>query len=285
MSAPALFSDRSPSWHCPAHGVYSSETRAEGGPLQFTCPSCRREFDAAFDAWRGAWEVHRRWTESGIPERYRNRTFDNFRALPSNRTAIAIVRRFAEEFAQHRARGIGLLLTGDVGCGKTHLSIAALTEIVRAGAGGTFISARDFFAGLKRGRDRKRIDVDALARIDCLVLDDVGATGGTAREAIALADLLSTRYDRSLPTVVTTNVSDLTPFVGDRAVDRFTESMLIAHLEGASYRDRAAEDADLQRAPWAMPVPSREFAMQRSSAGQFNWIRFVMGERGPERAR
>jgi DNA replication protein DnaC len=282
--APPLFSDLPQTWCCPVHGEYSNSTDFTG-PRQFTCPDCFREGEAAFNAWRHAWDLHRRWLGSGIPERYRNRTFGNFRSLPSNVTAIAIVRRFAESFAQHRTRGIGLLLTGDVGCGKTHLAAAALTEILRRDARGAFLTAREFFASLKRGRGGKAIDVDALARVDCLVLDDVGAAGGTARDACALADLLSARYDASLPTVLTTNVRDLAPFIGDRAVDRFTESMLVAHLEGDSFRGRAAEDFDLQRAPPAIPTPPMEFTTERTTAGKPCCLRYVMTERGAERVR
>jgi DNA replication protein DnaC len=284
MSAASLFPTAPSLWRCAMHGVYSMQTEAAGA-LQMTCPGCLREGETAFNVWREAWDLHRRWIGSGIPERYRNRAFGNFRTRPSNATAVAIVRRFAEEFAKHRALGVGLLLTGDVGCGKTHLSVAALTQIIRGGATGAFVTERDFFAGLKRGRTGKSIAVDVLASVECLVLDDIGAASGTLREASAIADLLSARYDDSLPTIVTTNVPDLALHIGDRAVDRFTESMLVAHLEGNSYRDRAAEDYELRRSALAIPTPPIDLEIERSTAGKRSSVQFVMGERVAERVR
>jgi DNA replication protein DnaC len=254
----------------------------QGRRPQFFCPACDKTHSCALTAWIDLWDLHRRWLETEIPPRFRNRTFDNFRLTSSNKIPFSIVRRFVDLFAEHLREGTGLLLAGDMGTGKTHVASAALTEIVRAGHHAAFISAADYLAGLKPGHRGDHVDVEHLATVDLLVLDDVGSTRVTEWSVGVLSELLASRYDDRRPTILTTNSSDLAAHVGDRVVDRFDEMLLTARLVGASYRQRVPDDEDLQAAPWAIPEPAREFESRRCSAGRMVTKRFRMGMHRPE---
>jgi DNA replication protein DnaC len=269
-------------WTCTMHGDYPSAVD-EGRRQQFDCPDCDRAFRDTMLAWRRAWSLHKRWHESGIPDRYLNRTFDNFRLSPANKVAVAVARRFAEQFPTQYDHGTGLLLAGDLGTGKTHLAVATLTEIIRMGRTGAFIAVTELLAAMKRGYSGEVTDTNALSKVDLLVLDDVGATRGTEWEVAALADLLGTRYDDQLPTIITTNAPDLAAFVGDRTVDRFAESMLTARLTGESYRSKVPDDDALRAAPWAIPQPPLEFKAERCLTGKMRTTRYQMTDRGEEK--
>ena len=74
---------------------------------------------------------------SQIPPLYRNASFDNFvvpgienpTARRELTTVLLAVKKFASDFP-HDKGPQGLLLIGEVGCGKTHLAVAALRQII-----------------------------------------------------------------------------------------------------------------------------------------------------------
>jgi len=63
-------------------------------------------------------------------------------------------------------------------------------------------------------------------------------------------DLLSSRYDRMMFTVVTTNLTpkQIRSTYGDRIADRFNEMMLIIPYESPSFRtpQQSTEDTEIQ---------------------------------------
>jgi DNA replication protein DnaC len=233
------------------------------------CPECVASAHKTRETWRAQCDLYARWLRSGIPRRYRNRTFTNFDAADGTRTAFELARRYVDLFEHQSAHGTGLLFIGGVGTGKTHLAIAAMTEIILAGHDGAFIAVPDLFAAKRPGYSGDR-DTSRLADVDVLVLDDVGANRGTEWEVGVLSDLINGRYDAQLPTIVTTNTSlpDLAVFVGSRAADRFCESMITARLAGLSYRSRAADDDVLRDAPLAIPEPPRDFEASICCSGK-----------------
>jgi DNA replication protein DnaC len=77
---------------------------------------------------------------SGIPPRFRDRTFDGYQAATqAQREALAVCRRYAQRFEELRNRGSSLLLVGGPGTGKTHLACAILAEVILADHTGLFL--------------------------------------------------------------------------------------------------------------------------------------------------
>lgn len=249
-------------YQCPMHGAYP--TIVDGGRRsQNACPTCEAANRATTDQWQRAHVIFDRWTACGIPTRYRNRTFDNFRA--SSRTQVAMLKLvggYVDNFAEHFEAGRGLAMVGPVGTGKSHLAIAALSALIALGWRGRFVTVDGLFARIKRGFGNADADGDQLledlASTELLVLDDIGAQRGTEWEAATLHSLLARRYDEAMPTIVTTNSHDLARFVGDRIADRFRECMLTVELSDASYREEATRDRDLATAPPAIASPPEE---------------------------
>lgn len=280
MNAPfALFPAGIPvSYNCPAHGAYSRSADATQ-----PCPQCVRSAHEAREAWRGQWKLYASWIASAIPTRYRNRTLANFAKTDGTSGALDMARRYVEDFAAQLVCGIGLLLIGGVGTGKTHLGAAVLTEIVRAGHSGAFCSVGELFAMKRPGYAGSR-NAAHLTDVDLLVVDDLGASRGTEWEVSVLSDLVGARYDAQLPTIVTTNLAapKLATFVGDRAADRFRESMLTAYFAGGSYRCRAAGDDSLRRAPSAISEPPKLFEVEICYSGKMVPKKFQRTKRGDE---
>lgn len=165
---------------------------------------CRRA--EIFDSRRAA---------ARIPERYRNCVLRNFSHLTSSQAAAgALARRFVDEWP---AVGAGLLITGPVGAGKTHLAVAVLSELVESkGVRGLFCDFTDLLERLQAGfSSRGGEDEDGAALVaacreaELLVLDELGARRPTDWVRDVLYGLLNTRYNQRRVTIVTTNFGDL----------------------------------------------------------------------------
>jgi DNA replication protein DnaC len=192
-------------------------------------------------------EVRRRGAR--IPERYRNCLLTNFNALSeSQRSAKALARRFVEEYP---AVSAGLLVTGPVGVGKTHLSVAILAELVDTKAArGIFCDFTDLIdriqATFSRGGEESSDEVLAPYRdAELLILDELGSRRPTDWVRDVLYGLLNTRYNRNRVTILTTNYGDqpekpggetLELRVGTAVRSRLAEMCQLVVLQGPDFR-------------------------------------------------
>jgi DNA replication protein DnaC len=103
-----------------------------------------------------------------------------------------------------------LVLTGGVGCGKTHLAAAIKNERDERGYQTLFKTAPDLLDYLRATYapdsnvtyDR---GFDAIRNAEVLILDDYGAHSSTPWAEEKLFQLLNYRFNARLPTVITTN--------------------------------------------------------------------------------
>ena len=129
-------------------------------------------------------------------------TFD-FTGTPVNE---ALVRDLAAgAFLQHQRNAV---LVGGTGSGKTHLAVAIVRNCIRAGARGRFHTAVDLVNRLEaeaRAGRQGRI-TDQLARLDFLVLDELGYLPFAQSGGQLLFHLVSRLYEQT-SIVVTTNLT------------------------------------------------------------------------------
>lgn len=188
--------------------------------LQDTCPACRgfgrleRPDGTTVPCECRADDIARaRKAAARIPERYRNCRLRNFNDLrnESLRKAKAVAKRFVEHWP---AVDAGLLISGPVGVGKTHLAVAILNELVEAkGATALFCDFSDLLdriqASFGKGSEESQDDIVAPYRdADLLVLDELGARRPSDWVREVLYGLLNTRYNRGRITILTTNFGD-----------------------------------------------------------------------------
>jgi DNA replication protein DnaC len=103
-----------------------------------------------------------------------------------------------------------LVLTGGVGCGKTHLASAIKNERDERGLQTLFKTAPDLLDYLRATYapdsnvtyDR---GFDAIRNAEVLILDDYGAHSSTPWAEEKLFQLLNYRFNARFPTVITTN--------------------------------------------------------------------------------
>lgn len=232
------------SGECPVHGrVDMSEVeQLDGSMLARGCKRCAWEAlhttprdsaeRALATAQRKAEDTMAALIGAGITPRFAAATFDSYRAEKElQHKALAKCRAYAEQFPANYRAGRSLLLTGNVGCGKTHLASAIVRTVVADRCRALIIPAGDIVsiarASMVPGSGYTDRDVAVhLGGLDLLVIDEVGAQKGSEYELGLLHSIIDRRYQAVLPTVVISNLNaeGLKSYIGDRALDRLRQN-------------------------------------------------------------
>lgn len=147
-----------------------------------------------------------------IPARYAECSLDNYRSDPNSSANLAF--QYACRLVlDYPAIERGLLFTGPVGVGKTHLAVAILKGLIEKGAPCLFYESG---ALLKEIQDSynpisKTSEMRVLAPVyqaEVLVLDELGSTIPTDWVRDTIYQIINKRYNDKKLTIFTTNFSD-----------------------------------------------------------------------------
>jgi len=183
-----------------------------------------------------------------IPRRYDSCHFNTFKpSTPSQERAFKFASRLAMDYP---AVDQGLLLSGTVGVGKTHLAVSIIKGLAERGFLCRFC---EFGALLKEIQNSynpisKTSELAVLAPVfnaEVLVLDEIGASKPTDWVRDTMALIINTRYNDRKLTIFTTNyldsVSDpreetLEDRIGIRLRSRLFEMSKTVVISGEDYR-------------------------------------------------
>lgn len=214
------------------------------------CPDCGAENRVAEEKRRAADEerdrqarVEQRLSRAGIPQRFRDRTFENFVAdTESKRNALKVAFEFASNFDSHRRSGTTVVFSGKPGTGKSHLAIAAAMAIMQTSTA-IYINALDLVRMVRETwrRDSELSEVSVLndlSSIGLLVIDEIGMQYGTEGEQVILFDVINRRYRDLMPTILLTNLgkAGMKDFLGERSFDRLREGGIWVAFDWESHR-------------------------------------------------
>lgn len=216
------------------------------------CPQCgaeqraqteaRKARDAELDRRR---RVDRLSADSGIPSRFANREFTDYRATEQGqKRALCHCKAFAGAWPDTVAAGGSLVLTGGPGTGKTHLACAIANTVMREYfAVVTFGTVATLLRHIKDTyrKDSARSEQDAiddLVRPDLLIVDEVGIQVGSEHEKLLMFEVLNARYQELRPTILISNLDaeQLEAFLGQRIMDRYRECGSIVAFDWGSHR-------------------------------------------------
>ena len=104
-----------------------------------------------------------------------------------------------------------LYFYGDTGLGKTHLSLAIANEVIKKGYSVVYDSAQNLLSKVERERFGRSENIDGTTEekmLDCdlLILDDLGAEFSTQFTISAIYNIINTRINTGMPTIVSTNL-------------------------------------------------------------------------------
>ena len=178
-----------------------------------------------------------RYQKSGVPERYFKESFDTYKIKNKMQATAA---KAATNFLHAAKCGEfkSLVMLGNAGTGKTHLSCAILREL-----GGVYRIAPDIVEEMRRAKSFTAAEteaeiIDYYGRVNLLVIDEIGRGISATDEKYVIYQLVNARYNTRKPTVLISNLgkSDFLQYIGVAAADRLVESAEICELKGESYR-------------------------------------------------
>ena len=185
-----------------------------------------------------------------LPKRYDGFHFHNYKPQsPSQESAFKFATSLTMEYP---AVDRGLLLTGSVGVGKTHLAVSILKGLTERGFTCLFY---EFGALLKEIQDSYNANTQAselgvlspVLNAEILVLDELGASKPTDWVRDTMAHIINTRYNDKKLTIFTTNYLDerrndreevLEDRIGTRLRSRLYEMCKTVVIGGEDYRKR-----------------------------------------------
>ena len=188
-------------------------------------------------------KIKRISSNSGIPKRFRGKTFENF-VSNENPEAYRKAKDFAEGFPNVNK---GLLLVGTVGTGKTHLAAAISNMLISKLYSVYFGNTTDIMTFIKSTYSKNAEITEGEAidlmteEIDLLVIDDLGKENETTNTIAVLYQIINRLYENEKPVIITTNYNsiDLAKKLGERGqaiVSRITGMCEPVILTGEDWR-------------------------------------------------
>lgn len=205
--------------------------------------------------WHGAkyWQnrsSEERLRNMRIPSRYLDKPLSSFDLSSGDTEAFNALMVWRKDFDEHYKKGMGLVLHGPTGVGKTHLAQAIVRDIITSELHSAMFITADRYADMLYDEQRNKGELPEpysdpyllkyMRRVfDILVLDGLGAERATTdfiRNGIV--SLIENRYEEQLVTVITTPLSpkDLFKTYGNRFASILQESCFFVHVDGSDYR-------------------------------------------------
>ncbi len=203
-----------------------------------------------------------------IPARYFDCNFAHYNPPDAPNGSLAKAKQATEAFAENypNVRG-GLLIVGDIGTGKTHLSVAILKQLIRKRVRCLFCDYRELLKQIQNSynptvQETESAILKPVFDTDVLVLDELGAVRPSEWVWDTVSLILNSRYNDRKTTIITTNYPDLPPAgaesgdavakaakraarpeslgdrIGERMRSRLHEMCEVVEMRGDDYRTK-----------------------------------------------
>lgn len=177
---------------------------------------------------------------------YSDKAESSYDISPRERMAeiLEFCRQYAEDFDR---RAPSVLMTGQTGLGKTHLSLAIAGKVIEKGYSVLYNSAQNFFRELQNerfGKSGSSAFENMMLECDLLVIDDLGAEFSTSFTVSALYNIVNTRINTGLPTIISTNLNltEIENQYSNRISSRFIGEYSHLIFEGKDIRQMRKEE-------------------------------------------
>lgn len=175
--------------------------------------------------------VEKIYMSSGLTPSQRKITFDGWMKRPGAERAYTACANYAKNFGVSlRHRGIGMYFYGTTGSGKTRLACAVANALIQQQVPVVMWNVPSLLEALKAAYDGQGTAAEILRdahHATLLILDDLGSEKPTEWTRNTLYELLNSRIENVLPTIVTSNFAPgdrrLAAMLGPRIVSRLNQ--------------------------------------------------------------
>lgn len=186
--------------------------------------------------------IQRLLGQSGIGKRFQQRVFATFKTdTPARKRAFQVAKEYADNFGAHMQDGTGLYIEGTNGTGKTHLAAAIAMQLMSEQKIPCICkTAGDLLLDIKSAFDRDNTNEKQILQIykdvSLLIVDDLGKEQCTDWSISTLYSIMNDRYERMLPTIVTTNYNsdDLIRALTPKGYDNYKATAIVSRLREVS---------------------------------------------------
>ncbi|MVO75613.1 DNA replication protein [Paeniclostridium sordellii] len=167
---------------------------------------------------------------SGISEEFRKKTFDSFNYAYDIQTIDAYSKAigYYSSFLNSRSsRKNSIMFLGQVGSGKTHLSLAIANKLMDDGFGVLYMPYRDVITRIKQnvmnGEEYERI-VNRYKNAKVLLIDDLFKGSISKSDVNIVFEIVNFRYFNNLPMIVSCEkgadeLLDIDEAIGSRLIE------------------------------------------------------------------
>lgn len=228
-----------------AERLYSENSNL-GRSYEEFCPTCMTK---GTYRWKGEdrqcdcemqLQLHKHYLWAGIDIDYQRLTWEDFEGDPE---VMSIVANYLDRYEAYVGRGVGLILRGDVGTGKTFAATMLLKDLVRRGYdcySVTFSSMIEMFTAAWRSDEERRYFQRRVVHSDVLLLDDLGKElrRKNALSESTFDDVLRRRVMAGRPTFITTNLTqrEMSEGYGKAILSLLKEKSIFYEVQGTDYR-------------------------------------------------
>ena len=155
---------------------------------------------------------------SGIGNLIEKQSFDNFdinwysadaEVYARMQSNLRLAKKYADEFGKEKPKNI--LMIGKTGVGKTHISTAIAKVVIERGYNVLYDSAQNIISDFEQDRFKSGYGPyepvsDKYLECDLLIIDDLGTEFINQFTVSCIYNLINTRSNRALPTIISTNL-------------------------------------------------------------------------------
>ena len=217
--------------------------------IKFRCDKCKDQgyIDGKMCTCLRSALVTKQLEGSGVGQLIAGQSFENFslEMYPEGvREEMADLLEDLKEYAsKFTAKSSNLIFVGGTGLGKTHLSTALAKAIIEKGYNVVYETATNVFADFENDRFRDRYSGEApvatkYMECELLILDDLGTEVVTNFTVSCLYNLINTRLNKCLPTILSTNLNsnEIRKIYNDRITSRLFGDFEIKVFRGNDIR-------------------------------------------------
>ena len=167
---------------------------------------------------------------------------------------MEVIYHFCKEYAAHfTTESPSILMYGNTGLGKTHLSLSIASAVLEKGYSVLYDSVINFLRQVENehfGRDQSGSDtLSLLLSCDLLILDDLGTEFDTPFYQSIIYNIINTRMNRCLPTIISTNMdfNGISHKYDERITSRIFATYVNHHFVGYDVRILRAQQKSMRK--------------------------------------